>query len=155
MTRALCQARRAAAKSPTFSSASPSSTYSCGSVSPRSAARCNSASPPRPSQEVLRLAPRVQWYRDCSGSTLTARSDRPCQFQISASTGMAPNQTADPASASATSDRAALRERIASETGIADDSVSAERTPDHAVPASNQNAPVAGAQSKLKSTQTV
>src|SRR6266849_3283487 len=86
-----------------------------------------------------------------------ARGDRRYQFHVSASPGMPASQTAAATSARATSERAVAvpRSRPPSVTEVAGDSVSAARTPDQAVPASNQHAPVAGAQSKLNSTQTV
>src|SRR5207245_3517129 len=102
----------------------------------------SSATPPCTSPEVTRLKPRFQWYWACSGSTVTARSDLPCQLHASASTGITPNQIAANAMTTASTARTQPPEENGVTRGIGDDSASAARTPAQALPASSQHAPI-------------
>src|SRR3989442_5624886 len=98
------------------------------------------------------MLPSAQWYWACSGSTLTDRSARPFRYQTSARTGKTANSIA--ASASITASAGCQT----TSTGFLTPARSPERgegdAADHNAPARSQNAPVAGAQSKLKATHT-
>src|SRR6267143_4967424 len=113
------------------------------------------------------MLPSAQWYWACSGSTLTDRSGRPFRYQTSARTGKTANSIAAIASMTASAGcqttstgflTPARRAEPVTDAPPAPSDCSPERgegdAADHNAPARSQTAPVAGAQSKLKTTHT-